>query len=149
LRIGCSESDYGFALLIKHANVPVMRLIIFSGGLTILATGGAALYLLNKPDAIGFLVGAMQLGGGIVICGLFSLKMQWHGIIGAGILALLGMARGLGNVPGFLKFLTGERPHGVTPVLELGVTVICALLLARVIQALFLERTRRMLESEE
>jgi hypothetical protein len=126
-----------------------MRITIFLSGLTILTTGVAALYLLNKPDALGFLVGAMQLGGGIVICGLFSLKMQWHGIIGAGILAMLGAARGLGNVPGFLKFLTGERPHGVTPVLEMGVTVICMFLLARIIQALFLERTRRMLESEE
>lgn len=126
-----------------------MRVTIFLSGLTILTTGVAALYLLNKPDALGFLVGAMQLGGGIVICGLFSLKMQWHGIIGAGILAMLGAARGLGNVPGFLKFLSGERPHGVTPVLEMGVTVICMFLLARIIQALFLERTRRMLESEE
>ncbi len=126
-----------------------MRVTIFLSGLTILATGGAALYLLNKPDALGFLVGAMQLGGGILICGLFSLKMQWHGIIGAGILAMLGAARGLGNVPGFLKFLTGERPRGATPVLEMGVTVICMFLLVRIIQALFLERTRRMLESEE
>ena len=126
-----------------------MRFTIFLSGLTILATGVAALYLLNKPDALGFFVGAMQLGGGIVICGLFSLKMQWHGIIGAGILAMLGAARGLGNAPGFLKFLTGERAHGATPVLEMGVTVICALLLARIMVALFEERTRRMLESEE
>lgn len=124
-----------------------MRIIIFLSGLTILATGGAALYLLSKPDALGLLVGAMQLGGGILICGLFSLKMRWHGIIGAGVLALLGAARGLGNVPGFMKFLTGDRPHGAAPVLELGVTVICVFLLMRIIQALFQERTRRMLES--
>lgn len=126
-----------------------MRFTIFLSGLTILATGVAALYLLNKPDALGFFVGAMQLGGGIVICGLFSLKMQWHGIIGAGILAMLGAARGLGNAPGVLKFLSGDRPRGATPVWEMGVTAICMFLLARVIQALFLERTRRMLESEE
>lgn len=126
-----------------------MRFTIFLSGLTILATGVAALYLLNKPDALGFFVGAMQLGGGIVICGLFSLKMQWHGIIGAGIIAMLGAARGLGNAPGVLKFLSGDRPRGATPVWEMGVTAICMFLLARVIQALFLERTRRMLESEE
>jgi hypothetical protein len=124
-----------------------MRIPIFLSGLTILATGIAALYLPNKPDALGLLVGAMQLGGGILICGLFSLKMQWHGIIGAGVLALLGAARGLGNVPGFVRFLAGDRPHGATPVLELGVTVICVFLLMRIIQALFQERTRRMLES--
>ncbi len=126
-----------------------MRFTIFLSGLTILATGAAALYLLTPPDTLGFFVGAMQLGGGIVICGLFSLKMQWHGIIGAGILAMLGAARGLGNAPGVLKFLSGDRLRGATPVWEMGVTVICMFLLARVIQALFLERTRRMLESEE
>lgn len=126
-----------------------MRFYIFFSGLTILAMGGAALRLLEKADSLGFLVGSVQLGGGIVICGLFSLKMQWHGIIGAGILALLGAARGLGNVPGLAKFLAGDRPHGSTPLLEVGVTLICLLLLVRIIRALFQERIRRMLESGE
>lgn len=138
-----------FAALRNRASVRGMRFSIFSSGLTILLAGVAAMPLLAKPDALGFLTGAMQLGGGIVICGLFSLKMQWHGIIGAGILALLGAARGLGNVPGLVKYLAGDRPHGVTPLLELGVTVICVLLLVRIIRALQQERVRRMLESGE
>lgn len=83
----------------------------------------------------------------MVICGIFSIKMQWHGIIGAGILALLGAARGLGNVPGLAKFLTGERPRGVAPLLEMGVTLISLLLLVKVIRALYQERTRRMREA--
>lgn len=126
-----------------------MRIYLFFSGLAILAMGIAAMSILAKPDSIGFLQGALTLGGGIVICGMFSLKMQWHGIIGAGVLALLGAARGLANVPGLAKFLTGERPRGATPLLEMGVTLICLLLLFKVLQALSRERVRRMLEAEE
>ena len=53
-----------------------MRFSIFLSGAAVLAMGGVALAVLDKPDAVGFLTGAMQLGGGIVICGLFSLKMH-------------------------------------------------------------------------
>jgi hypothetical protein len=126
-----------------------MRFYIFLSGLTILAMGGASLYVLDKANGLGFFQGALTLGGGIVICGIFSVKMKWHGFIGAGILALLGAARGLGNVPGLAKFLTGDRPRGSTPLLEMGVTVICLLLVAKIIRALLQERVRRMLEAEE
>ena len=126
-----------------------MRFYIFTSGLTILATGFAATSLLEKNLAIGFAQGALTLGGGILICGIFSIKMQWHGIIGAGVLAMLGAARGLGNVPGLVKFLNGDRSRETAPLLEAGVTVICLLLLLKVIRALSQERVRRMLESEE
>jgi hypothetical protein len=126
-----------------------MRFYIFFSGLTILAMGVMAPYVLDKSNALGFLQGALTLGGGIVICGIFSVKMPWHGIIGAGILALLGAARGLANIPGLAKFVTGDRPRGTTPLLEMGVTLICLLLLLKIIRALSRERVRRMLESEE
>ncbi len=96
-----------------------------------------------------FLDGALKLGGGIIICGIFSLKMQWHGIVGAGILALLGLARGLANLPGLFKFLTGDRSHATAPLLEAGVALLCLLLLIRVIRELYRERLRRMLEQED
>ena len=105
--------------------------------------------MLEKKDGLGFLVGAIQLGGGVIICGLFSIRMKWHGIIGAGILSLLGAARGLGNIPGLFKFLMGEQRHGPLPLLELAVTVICMLLFFRIIRALYQERLRRMLVAEE
>jgi hypothetical protein len=126
-----------------------MRIYIFLCGLTILGMGVEALSVLEKAPALAFLQGALTLGGGIVICGIFSIKMQWHGIIGAGALALLGAARGLGNLPDLAKFMAGERPRGSAPLLETGVTLICLLLLVRVIQALSRERLRRMLETEE
>ncbi len=111
--------------------------------------GVAALSVLDRAQAPGFLQGALTLGGGIVICAIFSIKMHWHGIIGAGVLALLGAARGVGNLPDLAKFMAGERPRGPAPLLETGVTLICLLLLVKVIQALSRERLRRMLETEE
>ena len=104
--------------------------------------------VLEKNDALAFLQGTLTLGGGMIICGLFSLKMQWHGVIGAGVLALLGAARGLGNVPDFVKLLGGDHPRGPAPAMELGITVICLVLLFRVLRELQREKIRRMLEEE-
>ncbi len=114
----------------------------------ILILGAMGMQVLGKSDALAFLQGALTLGGGMIICGLFSLKMPWHGIIGAGVLALLGAARGLANVPDFVKLLGGDPSRGPAPALELGVTLICLVLLLRVLRALQRERTRRMLEEE-
>lgn len=104
--------------------------------------------LLPPDTSAGFLQGALTLGGGMIICGLFTLRMPWHGLIGAGILALLGAGRGVGNLPGVLAFFRGARAHGSLPVFELGVMAICTLLVLRVIRALRRERLRRMLEEE-
>jgi hypothetical protein len=125
-----------------------MRFQIFFSGAAVLALGAAAMRMLEKDAAIPFLQGALTLGGGIIICGLFSLKMKWHGIIGAGVLGLLGAARGIGNLPELARFLTGEGERGATPVLEFGVTVTCLILLIRTLAALFRERIRRMMEGD-
>jgi hypothetical protein len=125
-----------------------MRYLILLSSLVILAMGGMAMSILAKTDGQGFLYGALQLGGGLLICALFTIRMPWHGLMGAGVIALLGTAKGLGNIPGLVKFLGGNREHGVTPLFELGVTLICFLLMLRVLSVLQRERTRRMLESE-
>lgn len=126
-----------------------MRLHVFVSGAAIVALGFSATKVLEKAAGFGFLQGALTLGGGMIICGLFSLKSRWHGIIGAGIMALLGLGRGLGNLPDVLKLAQGSRERGAAPVMELGVTVICLFLLLRVIRALQQERTRRLMEQEE
>lgn len=125
-----------------------MRLQVFFCGAAVIALGVAAMNLLERDQALGFVQGALTLGGGLIICGLFSLKMKWHGIIGAGVLALLGAARGIGNLPDLARFFTGERERGSAPVLELGITMVCMVLLVRVLAALYRERLRRMLEEE-
>ncbi len=38
---------------------------------------------------MALMFGSLTLGGGFIICGLFSIKMLWHGVIGAGVLALV------------------------------------------------------------
>jgi hypothetical protein len=123
-----------------------MRLLIFLSGAVILALGFVAHHLLGKTEALAFIQGSLTLGGGLVICGLFSLKMPWHGLIGAGVLALLGTTRGAANLPDALKLFAGDRSRGPAP--ALGVTAVCLLLLVRVLAALQRERTRRMLERE-
>ncbi|MEI6178630.1 MAG: hypothetical protein WCS43_17190 [Verrucomicrobiota bacterium] len=126
-----------------------MRLHVFFSGAMVLALAGSAMRLLERDDALAFLQGGLTLGGGIIICGLFSLKSKWHVLIGAGVLALLGVSRGLANIPDFIKLASGDRQRGPAPVMELGVTLICLLLLLRVIAALHRERIRRMLEEQE
>lgn|GEM_PF-513544 len=126
-----------------------MRILIFLSGAVIMAMGILAFNSLERHVAHGFLEGALTLGGAFVICGIFTLRMPWHGMIGAGIVALLGAGRGLGNLPGMAKFMAGDRSRGPAPILELGVTVICVFLLLRVVRALMAERTRRMLEESE
>jgi hypothetical protein len=124
----------------------LMRIRIFFSGAAIIALGLVSGRLLDEDAASGFLHGSLTLGGGLLICGLFSLKMRWHGVIGAGVLALLGAARGLGNLPDLAAFVAGERERGPAPVLELGVTAVCLALLPGVLVALYRERLRRMLE---
>lgn len=126
-----------------------MRFYMFFSGLTIIAMGAVAVMMLERAASFGFLQGSLTLGGGIIICGLFSLKVYWHGLIGAGILALLAAARGLANIPGLIKFIAGDRPNGSAPMLEFGVTLIAILLLMKIIRALSQERQRRLRESEE
>lgn len=121
-----------------------MRYPVFLCGAAILALGVAAMRLLERPEATAFLLGSLTLGGGLVICGLFSLKMRWHGLIGAGALALLGAARGLANLPDLVRLAAGDATRGPAPALELGVTLLCVSLLLRVVGTLRRERARRM-----
>lgn len=125
-----------------------MRIHVFLSGVAVLASGGLALRFLSKAEALGYFHGALTLGGGLVICGLFSLKSYWHGLIGAGVLALLGSARGAANLPDAFRYLAGHQARGVAPLLELGVTLVCLALLVRVLQALQRERIRRMLAQD-
>ncbi len=142
------KNTTGLALLRPLSHPPAMRPAIFLSGILVIGLGISALQMLEKQPAFGFFQGAITLGGGFLICGLFSLKMHWHGIIGAGVLGLLGTARGLGNIPDLFKLAAGDHSRGPAPLLELGVTLISCVILLRVLQALQRERTRRMLENQ-
>ncbi|RYD46463.1 MAG: hypothetical protein EOP83_29640, partial [Verrucomicrobiaceae bacterium] len=67
-----------------------MRILIFIGGILIAALGFMVFQQTKDPT---LLQGGLTLGGGLVICGFFSLRAKWHGITGAAVLALLLAAR--------------------------------------------------------
>lgn len=123
-----------------------MRAHVFASGMLVIALGVHALRGLSPTEVPGFLQEILTLGGALLICGAFSLGMRWHGVIGAGVVALLGAARGIGNLPDLAAWLAGERVRGSLPWTEAGITLVCAVLLARVIAALRREKIRRMLE---
>lgn len=121
----------------------IVRVFIFLASAAVFGLGFYGTSILGKDDGMAFLLGCLTLGGGFLITGLFSLKMPSHGIIGAGVLALLGLGRGALNFPSFAQYLTGDRNRGASPALELCITLICAMLLVHVIRALASEKVRR------
>jgi len=120
-----------------------MRITILGTGLAIITLGFWGTTLLPQKEAFAYLQGTLTLGGGLIICAAFSLRMLWHGTIGAGVLALLGMVRGLGNLPNLLP----DQEKSPLPFLELAITILTAYLLARVITALLTEKSRRHIQS--
>lgn len=135
--------------MIVSASIRLVKALlthIFLTGVLVIACGAAGVNLLERKAGFAMLQGALTLGGGLLICWLFSMRSRWHGIIGAGVLAMLGAGRGMANVPAALRWLAGDRPRGVAPVLELAVTVACLALLVAVSRALLRERSRRLTE---
>ena len=124
----------------------MIRAYIFVIGVAVIFIGILAQTRMEKEAAMPMLVGCLTLGGGFLICGLFSIKMLWHGILGAGALSLISLARGLFNLPDAAKFIVGERPRGNEPMFEFAITILSALLFTRVLAAWAGERKRRMLE---
>ncbi|MFK7851527.1 MAG: hypothetical protein AB8D78_11165 [Akkermansiaceae bacterium] len=124
----------------------LIRINIFIAGFSILAIGFIGASQLGKEAGPPFLLGALTLGGGLVICGAFTLKMLWHGIIGAGALSLIGFSKGVLNLPDMATYFAGDRSRSIAPMLEFAVTLVCIFLLLRIVRTLSRERTRRMLE---
>jgi len=122
------------------------RISLFLAAAAIVGLGLFGTVRLEKEAGMAFLLGSLTLGGGFLICALFSLNMPWHGILGGGVLALLGFGRGILNAPDFAEFVAGSRERGIAPPLETAVALVCVLVLLRVHRAWSLERIRRMRE---
>lgn len=120
-----------------------MRRLIFSAGILLCLLGITCASTLSKAEAHGFLQGTLTLGGGWIICAIFSIRMPWHGFIGAGILALLGAARAVANLP---KWFVPNRPLTLLEILTFGISMV---VLVAALRVLAKERTRRMLENAE
>ncbi|QTN31425.1 hypothetical protein HZ994_03475 [Akkermansiaceae bacterium] len=122
------------------------RTALFLAAAIIIGLGMLGTMRLEKEAGTAFLLGSLTLGGGFLICGLFTLGMPWHGIIGGGVLALLGFGRGVLNFPDFAQFIVGTRPRGIAPALETAVTLVCISVLLRCYRAWAQERVRRIRE---
>jgi membrane protein implicated in regulation of membrane protease activity len=115
-----------------------MRILIFASGILMTALGFVGMSALGDP---GLFQGALTLGGGWIICGLFSLSSRWHGILGAGILALLGAARCAPALP--------RIGQGGAETLQAVAFVVCTVVLVAVIRAARAERARQSREALE
>lgn len=116
-----------------------MRPLIFTAGILVSALGFAAQAMIADP---ALFQGALTLGGGYIICGLFSFSSKWHGVIGAGVLSLLGAAR---CAPALLDLpnKTKAAPFQVIALL------ITSIVLVSVVRTLLAERARRQIEALE
>ena len=108
-----------------------MRILIFIGGILLAALGFMVFQQTKDPS---LLQGGLTLGGGLIICGFFSVKAKWHGIVGAGVLALLGAVR---TVPKL-----GSEPRWFYAT----AAAVCVVVLITAARSLLAERTRRAVE---
>lgn len=111
-----------------------MKGLIFAAGIATTALGFIAYSRLEDP---ALLQGALTLGGGWIICGLFALRAPWHGIGGAGVLALLAAAR---SAPAVLELARGTEPATPFRLVALGIAAVVLVATVRSLQA---ERARR------
>lgn len=112
-----------------------MRPLIFIAG-SLLAGLGLLAFARSRDPML--LQGGLTLGGGWIICGLFSLRSPWHGYIGAGLLAFLGGTRSL---PAFTRL--GNDPAAP---FTAAAGLLCAIVFAATLRALLAERRRIAIE---
>ena len=110
-----------------------MRPLIFIAGIITLALGFISHAQLEDPT---LLQGALTLGGGWIICGLFSIYSKLHGFIGAAVLALLAAGRSLIEIP---KHHAPEIYYLAT------VFMIATVILIKITRFLLAERAKKQL----
>ena len=113
-----------------------MRPLIFTAGSLTSALGFAADAMISDP---ALFQGALSLGGGFIICGIFSIFSNWHGVIGAAVLALLGAAL---SAPALLN-LPNKTPDAPFQAIAF---LICMVVLTVIVRSLRAERARLQLE---
>lgn len=128
-----------------------MRTALLITGLIILACGFAGKMMLpGRNESFSFLQGGLSLGGAFLICYFFSRNNYWHGMMGSGVVALLGLCRSVINLPNWTAWCQHSSPKPpATPLLEMLVALLCLWHLIRTIRLLLDERTRRSRQSDQ
>jgi hypothetical protein len=114
-----------------------MRTLIFIAGFLLCGLGALAFRSSGDPM---LLQGGLTLGGGWIICGLFSLRAKWHGFVGAGMLALLGALRSLPALGG----LAGGDPAAP---FTAAAGILCSIVFIAAVRTLLAERRRQAIEA--
>ena len=114
------------------------KLLFIAGGLAI-ALGFTSFHTIGDRD---LLQGGITLGGGFIICAIFTMRSKWHGIGGAGVLAFLGALRAF---PGLGPLGSGDP----AAFFKLAAWLICTVVLVTVVRALRMERLRHSIERME
>ena len=114
-----------------------MRALIFIAGFLLAGLGFLAFQQTKDPST---LQGGLTLGGGLVICGIFSIKSKWHGFVGAAVLAFLGAMR---TVPSLASLAGGADADTA---FKASAGVICLIVFIVIMRALLAERRRKSIE---
>jgi len=112
-----------------------MRALLFIAGFLLVALGFFAFH--GSKDHL-LLQGGLTLGGGFIICAIFTFRAKWHGMAGAGLLAFLGVLR-------TLPAAVTDSKNPSTPFM-LAAGCICLAVLIATIRVLRAERTRQSIE---
>lgn len=121
--------------------MPPMRIIIFTTGAIIAFLGMLTFRQTTDPS---ILQGGLTLGGGFIICGLFSLRSPWHGYGGAAVLGLLGTSRTLSAITDLPSYLQSGTPADT--LFRLAATALCLITSITALLTLLRERQRRQIE---
>ena len=79
-----------------------MRILLFLAGFLLIALG----FLASRGEQGPVLLqGGLTLGGGFIICALFTFRTKWHGIAGAVINNRFHLVSGMMQSAGALTFL--------------------------------------------
>lgn len=116
---------------------------IFLAAAAVAACGFLGAAALPPQESTSFAAGALTLAGALLICALFALHARWHGIGGAAVVALAGLAR---NIDSLLPLSRAAASQLAPPPGELHRAAIAALCLALFFltaRALLAERRRR------
>jgi len=124
-----------------------MRLTLIIAGLACAGLGLLGASGLEAQAALGYATTGFTLGGALLICGLFSLKNFWHGIIGGGVVALIGAVHNATAVVDLFRGLATGAGLQLPDACQASISILCFAMLAAVIRALLRERMKRQLES--
>ena len=125
-----------------------MRLCLLAAILLLAVLCSMALSWQEKKAGLPLLLGGLSLGGAWLICLVFSLRDYWHGVIGAGAVALLTFTRALPQLRQLGDWLNSPPPRAApVALIEVAIAGLAAIVFVIAAKAVMDERERRLIDS--